>query len=184
MLPLQLLLLRILISVFATNLIVRLYSRASKRAIEQHIMVDPFSVTVNVLSILQTCAYTIQSLDHLIKKYKNAPAKLIALQSESRLISSSLVTVQAMFHKNDRLAKNLDTKPELRLTVDNTLTGAMAIYKLLDKDLQHLVVPSGDRVDWKKRSYLLFNDALIEQYLSQIRGHLHGLNLLLNCLQL
>ena len=147
-------------------------------------MVDPLSVTVNVLAILQTCTYTIQTIDHLYKRYKNAPTKLLALQSESRLISSSLITVQALFHKNNSLAAKLDSRPELRTTVDTTLTGCMAIFKLLDKDLQRLTVPAGDRVDWRRRSNLLFNDDIIDNYLNQIRGHLHGLNLLLNCLQL
>jgi hypothetical protein len=147
-------------------------------------MIDPLTVTVNVLSILQTCAYAIRAIDRLLEKYRNTPAKLIALQSESRLISSSLVTVQALFHKNDILAKNLDATPELKLTLDTTLTGCMAIYKLLDKDLQRLAIPGGYGFDWTEREYCQFNDALIEQYLRQSRGYLQGLNLLLNCLQL
>jgi predicted lipoprotein len=147
-------------------------------------MVDPLSFTVNVLSILQTCTLTVQAIDHLIKRYRNAPAKLMALQSESRLVSTSLVTVQGLFHKNQRLAKSLDQRQDLKHTIDTTLTGCMAIYRLLEKDLQKLVMTDDGKVDWRKRSYLLFNDELIESYLNQIRGHLQGLNLLLSCLQL
>jgi hypothetical protein len=149
-------------------------------------MVDPLFVTANVINILKTCFDTIQMTDHLLKRYKNTPAKLLSLHIESRLVSSSLTRVQALFHKNDKLAKSLDSNPELKITVDNTLMGFMAIYKLLDKDLQRLKVPGGDEVlvDWKKRSYMLFNEELIEHYLNQLRSHFDGLTLLLNCLQL
>jgi hypothetical protein len=147
-------------------------------------MVDPFSLTVNVIQILQICTSTIKSIDHLVVKYKDAPTKLRSLRTESAVVNASLSHLQSIFSQNRHVAERLDAKPELKDAVDSTLTGCWAVYSLLEKDLQKLRDSSNDKLDWKKRAYLLFNEELISDYQIQIRGQIQALSLLLHCMQL
>jgi hypothetical protein len=148
-------------------------------------MVDPFSLTVNVLQIVQVCTSTIKTIDHLITRYKDAPTKLKSLRAESDVVRTSLLHLQSIFTSDGFLAQQLDAKPDLKAAVDSTLTGCWAVYILLDKDVQRVGGdPSGsEKLNWKKRGYLLFNDEIINDYLSQIRGQVQGLGFLLHCLQ-
>jgi hypothetical protein len=147
-------------------------------------MVDPLSLTVNVLQILQVCTSTIKTISHLITRYKDAPTKLKTLRAESDIVQTSLLHLQSIFTSDSFLAQQLDAKPELKAAVDSTLTGCWAVYILLDKDLQRVRNPSGsENIEWKRRGYLLFNDDIINDYLSQIRGQIQGLSFLLHCLQ-
>jgi hypothetical protein len=146
-------------------------------------MVDPLSLTVNVFQLIQATTNTVKTVDHLIKQYRDAPAKLKSLLSESELVRAILIEIQSMFKANTTLALNLEKKPELKQAVDNTLTGCWAVYALLEKDLQKVTPAAGERPDWKQRAFMLFNDEIIQDYRSQIEGHVQGLNFVLNCLQ-
>jgi hypothetical protein len=146
-------------------------------------MVDPLSLTVNVFQLINAATNTIKTIDHLIKQYRDAPVKLKSLLSESKLVRASLTEIQRMFRANSSLAANLEKKPELKQAIDNTLTGCWAVYALLEKDLQKITPTAGERPDWKQRAIMLFNDEIIQDYRSQIEGHIQGLNFVLNCLQ-
>jgi hypothetical protein len=146
-------------------------------------MADPFSLTVNVVQLISTTATTIKTIDHLIKQYRDAPAKLTSLSSESKLVKANLKQIQTMFATKSSLKIRLEREPELKQAVDNTLTGCWAVFILLEKELLKLVPKPGENPLWKQKASLLFNDEIIKDYRSQINGHIQGLNSVMSCLQ-
>jgi hypothetical protein len=147
-------------------------------------MVDPVVLSVNILAILHTNARTVQSVTHLARKYANAPAKLTDIRAELERIAITLLLLQSAVHQRAAVAAALEAQWQLQTSLDNVLLSCLATFKLLDRDLLHLLVAPEQSVDWAVRSYLTLDEAMMEYYLSRLKGNMHALNLLLSCLQL
>lgn len=145
-------------------------------------MVDHLSLSGNVLTIVQLCAMTVDTIGELVLRYKNAPHTLQMLYQNSLLVHTFLEQIQSRFLNNPGLAGSLDQKPQLRNTVDTTLTGCLTTYKSLHNDLRKVTIPAEGKLDWKKRGYIQFNDDTMDKYLQNIQSQLTGLKVLLDCL--
>lgn len=148
------------------------------------IMIDPVVLSVNILAILHTNARTVQSVTHLSRKYLNAPAKLTGIRSESERIAITLLLLQSAIHKRAAVATALEAQWQLQSSLDNVLLSCLAAFKLLDRDLLHLLVAPEENVEWSRRSYVALDEDIMEYYLARLRCSMHALNLLLSCLQL
>jgi hypothetical protein len=147
-------------------------------------MIDPVVLSVNILAILHTNARTVQSVTHLVRKYTSAPAELADIRAESERIAITLLLLQSALHRRAAVAAALDAQSQLQTSFDNVLLGCLATFKLLDRDLLHLLVAPQLNVDWLARSVVTLDEVMIEYYLSRLKGNMHALNLLLSCLQL
>jgi hypothetical protein len=142
------------------------------------------SLAVNVLQIISTCASTIQKIDHLIRQYKEAPKKLASLLSEAKLANRRLDALQKLFRGTPSFyTKILEDDADLRSAIDQALTGCWTILLVLHKELGKLEPVPGEKFNIVRKLRLLFNDEIIQDYLSQIRGHVSGLDSVLACLQ-
>jgi hypothetical protein len=147
-------------------------------------MIDPVTLSVNILSILHTNARTVQSVSHVSRKYRNAPAKLHNIRAESERIAITLLLLQSAIHKRSAVTAALDNQWQLQSSLDNVLLSCLATFKLLDRDLLHLLVAPEENVDWAVRGYVTLDEDIMDYYSSNLRGNMHALNLLLSCLQL
>lgn len=147
-------------------------------------MIEPVVLSVNILAILHTNARTVQSVTHLARKYTNAPAKLADVRAEAERIAITLLLLQSAIHRRAAVAAALENQWQLQTSLDNVLLSCLATFKLLDRDLVHLLVSPEQNVDWAVRSYVALDETIIEYYHSRLRANMHALNLLLSCLQL
>jgi hypothetical protein len=147
-------------------------------------MAEPFSLAVNVVQIISACTATIKTIDHLIKQYKEAAKKLESLASEAELVKATLGQLeQILMGKSSFFARKLDNDLDLKAAIDRTLTGCWTVFLLLNKELGKLAPEPGKDASIMQKAGLLFNDEIIQNYRSQIRGHVHGLESVLTCLQ-
>ncbi|KAF2430875.1 hypothetical protein EJ08DRAFT_660546 [Tothia fuscella] len=147
-------------------------------------MAEPFSLAVNVVQIIGACAATIQKIDHLIKQYRDAAKKLESLASEAELGKALLGQLDRLLtDKLSFFAGKLQNDPDLKSAIDRTLTGCWTVFLLLHKELGKLTPEGGTDASVIKKIRLLFNDEIIQDYRSQIRGHIQGLESVLVCLQ-
>jgi len=147
-------------------------------------MAEPFSLAVNVIQIVTACAATIKTIDHLIKQYKDAPKKLESLASEAKLANSRLCLLDKLLQgKSSSYARTIDNDPDLKSAIDRTLTGCWTVLLVLQKELEKLIPKDGDKLTFIQKVALLFNDEIIQDYRSQIRGHVSGLDSVQACLQ-
>jgi hypothetical protein len=148
-------------------------------------MLDAISISMNVLGIAQACTNTIQSVDLILRRYRNAPTKLQSLMSELRQVYAALVHIQALFYKNDPLANSLDAKIDLKNAMNSTLIGCMAMIRVIDQHIQRLDIPTTEIVDWTSRQpFVPLDDGQIQGYITKIHAHLQGMSFIINCLQL
>lgn len=142
------------------------------------------SLAANILQIISTCTATIKTIDHLIKQYKEAPKKLESLASEADLIKARLNQLDKVLKgKSSFYARKLENDWDLRAAIDRTLTGCWTVFLLLHQELGKLLPEATNDVKCIQRLRLLFNDEIIQDYRSQIRGHVQGLESVLSCLQ-
>ncbi|KAH8585766.1 hypothetical protein B0O99DRAFT_696149 [Bisporella sp. PMI_857] len=142
------------------------------------------SLAVNIVQIISTCTATIKTIDHVIKKYKEAPKKLESLASEVDLIKALLNQLSKVLKgKSSFYSGKLEKDLDLRAAIDRTLTGCWTVFLLLHKELGKLLPEATKDVNYIQRLGLLFNDEIIQDYRSQIRGHVQGLESVLSCLQ-
>lgn len=147
-------------------------------------MVEPFSLAVNVIQIISTCAATIKTIDHLIKQYRNAATKLESLASEAGLVKATLKQLNELLQGQSSLfVGKLKGDSDLRTAIDRTLTGCWTVFLLLHKELGKLLPGPTKDINFLQKAALLFNDEIIQDYRSQIRGHVQGLESVVNCLQ-
>lgn len=147
-------------------------------------MVEPFSLAVNVVQIISACTSTIKTIDHLIRQYKDASKKLESLASEAQLVKATLNQFNIVLKgKSSFFATKLEDDTDLKSAIDRTLTGCWTVFLLLHKELRRLLPQPGKDVKAIQKAGLLFNDDFIQDYRSQIRGHVQGLESVLICLQ-
>lgn len=147
-------------------------------------MAEPFSLAVNVIQIISACAATIKTIDHLIKQYKNAATKLESLAAEASLVKATLKRLHELLQgHSSSFSEKLKNDPDLRVAIDRTLTGCWTVFLLLHKELGKLLPEPAKEVSLPQKTSLLFNDEIIQDYRSQIRGHVQGLESDVNCLQ-
>jgi hypothetical protein len=147
-------------------------------------MVEPFSLAVNVVQIICACTATIKTSDHLIKQYSNAAEKLESLASEAELVKATLNQLDKVLTGNSSyFARKVDNDLDLKAAIDRTLTGCWTVFLLLHKELGKLLPKAGKDTNFIQKAGLLFNDEIIQDYRSQIRGHVQGLESVLVCLQ-
>jgi hypothetical protein len=147
-------------------------------------MAEPFSLAVNIVQIISACTATIKTIDHLVKQYKEAAKKLESLASEANLSKTLLSQLeQILTEKTSFFSKKLDNDPDLKAAIDRTLTGCWTVFLLLHKELGKLIPEVGKDANFMQKAGLLFNDEIIQDYRSQIRGHIQGLESVIICLQ-
>jgi hypothetical protein len=146
-------------------------------------MIDPVVLSVNILSLLHTNARSVQSVTHLARKYRNSPGELGDIRAECEHIAITLLLLQSAIHRHAAVAAALEAQYRLQSSLDTVLLSCLAMFKLLDRDVLHLLVSPEQNVDWAVRSYVTLDEAMVEYYLSRLRSNMHALNLLLSCLQ-
>jgi hypothetical protein len=125
-------------------------------------------------SVSKTCDAFIQTSAEPLENLKN-------IRSKSRLVGMTVTQILMRFETDGNdVSRSLERSPELKSTVDSTLTGCFTVYKLFERDLRHWggrPLSSYDS-DWSEKQQLL------DIYYLHIRALAQALNLLLSCLHI
>jgi len=144
---------------------------------------DPLSITTGVASIAALCLKASVGLDTLCSKYQNAGVTITALSSECTLISAALTQLQTLLLQNSQV----QNRPDLVITFDTALTGCMVVFTCLEEEIRKLSLPTSNnqvRIPWRSKVKLVWNEATMKEYLSQIKGQQAALSVLIQLLQM
>lgn len=144
---------------------------------------DPLSVISGVVGVISIDLKTATTLQSLQSRYQNASVTTAAMCSESTLVASSLAHIQTLFlDKPRRIETDFQSRPGLHATFDTALTGCMVVYSCLERELEKFAssvdMASTQGAAMKSKARLLWNEDLMNQYLTQLRGQQAALTLL------
>jgi hypothetical protein len=149
---------------------------------------DPLSITASVMSVTAGCMKLAKTISDLREKYKHAQTILSALCAESTVICATLSQIQSLIlRRPDVFRTQLRERPELVATFDVAVTGCMAVFAVLDDEVQKLVahgVEAANDVGWADKAKFLWNESFMKDLLQQIRGLQSALTLLVQAMQL
>jgi hypothetical protein len=142
------------------------------------------SLAFTIVQILGTCASTIQKINVLVTHYQEASEKLKSILSEAKLAEARLYMLKRLFGgERSCYTKLVEDDADLKSAIDQTLTGCWTICLLLCNELGKLEPKPGENLNIVEKFRLLFKDETIQDYQSQIRSHVSGLDSVLACLQ-
>ena len=147
---------------------------------------DPLSLTVSVLTVTGACLATAKALNGLLGIYKDAQKTIVAICSETSIISASLVQIQSLLIRDAQaLTSRFDCRDELKATFDTALTGCMVIFSCLDDEVQKLAsYANGSETSWVTKAKYLWKEDTMKEYLQQLRGQQTAIMLLIQLLQM
>jgi hypothetical protein len=143
----------------------------------------PQSITSGFASVVALCLKSSIGLDSLCSKFQNAEVTLAALSSECTVISTSLTEMQMLLLQNP-VVRN---RPDLLDIFDNGLTGCMLLFTCLEQEIRKLSLPNSNsqvKIPWISKAKIVWNEATMKEYLSQIRGQQSTLSFLIQLLQM
>lgn len=114
------------------------------------------------------------------ERFDQAASLITAIYTESMVIAASLSQIQSLLQ-----GTTLQSKPELRNTLDRALTGCWVVYQSLDEEVRDLA-DKGDVDDLRKRdrAHFLVKEANFKELLQQIQGQQSALGLLIQGMQM
>lgn len=148
---------------------------------------DPLSITAAVLSITATSLKVARGLNYIREKYKHAQLTISAISTEATVVSASLSRVQGLILRDaGGITGQLEEGSDLTNIFDCALTGCSVVLEVIDDEIQKLVEASNGEVElgWAARCRLIWNEDLMKDLLTQLRGQQTALTLLLQGIQL
>ena len=111
---------------------------------------------------------------------------LVAICSESTVISASLAQIQSLLLQRQDLAEVWRSRTDLPMVLDQALTGIMVVFSCLDAETQRITAGTSDlsRIQWTPRLRVMWNESKLNDLLGSIRGQQTALILLVQLLQL
>jgi hypothetical protein len=149
---------------------------------------DPLAAVGFVASVVQiatTSLNTLQKLEHVKTKYQHAATTIHSLCAESEMVRTSLVQLDKLFKdKSNTLSAAVRSNPDLSAALGRTLKGCNAVYTRLNDELAKIASATqnggnGGRLDFARKGRFILKERVLEDYLSQIRGHQTALTLFL-----
>jgi hypothetical protein len=147
---------------------------------------DPLSIVAVVAQLTTTCVTTVKRLYDLREKYKNTPVVIVAICSESTVISASLAQIQSLLLQRHDFTDIWKSHTELPTVLDQAVTGVIVIFNLLDAEIRRITAETSDpsRIQWRSRLRMLWNESQLNDLLSSIRGQQTAITLLIQLLQM
>ncbi|KAK4442357.1 hypothetical protein QBC34DRAFT_387379 [Podospora aff. communis PSN243] len=148
---------------------------------------DPISIASIVASTTGTCLTTIKKLYDLQEKYQDTPVIIVAICSESTVISASLAQIQGLLLQRQDLAHVWKSQhTEMPLVLDQALTGCMVVFSCLDAEIQRITAGAADvsRIRWRSRARMVWNESHLNDLLSSMRGQQTAITTLIQLLQM
>jgi len=143
---------------------------------------DPLTITSAVICISSHCIQTAKAISGLRDKYKNAGMMITAIYTELTVVSASLGHIQGLISRDSAsLESSLQSRPELRQTFDQALTGCVLIFSVLDDEVQKLYEGANKVVG---RATYMWKEEAMKELLQQIRGQQSALTLLIQAFQM
>lgn len=145
---------------------------------------ESLSLSVSVITVTGACLSTAKALNGLLGKYKDAQKTIVAICSETSMISASLVQTQSLLIRDAQaLTSRLQARHELEATFDTALTGCMVVFSCLDNEVQKLAAcVNGSETGWATKAKYLWKEDTMKEYLQQLRGQQTAITLLLQLL--
>lgn len=111
---------------------------------------------------------------------------IVAICSESTVISASLTQIQSLLLQRHDFAEIWKSHTELPMVLDQAVTGVIVIFNLLDAEIQRITAGTSDpsRIRWRPRLRMLWNESQLNDLLSSIRGQQTSMTLLIQLLQM
>jgi hypothetical protein len=147
-------------------------------------MAEAVSIIGFIASIAQlasNCLQTIQILEHVRQRIRSSSTIIESLISESLLVYSSLSQLKEIFqNEQNTLTEVLCSKPDLLDNIKRTLRSCECVWVLVRRDVEKLETP----IAFVRIIRLVIRESVMNDYLSQIRGHQTALTLLIQGLQM
>ena len=111
---------------------------------------------------------------------------IVAICSESTVISASLAQIQSLLLQRQDLAEVWKSRTQLPVVLDQALTGIMVIFSCLDAEVQRITAGTSDpgRLRWRPRLLMLWRESHLNDLLGSIRGQQTAMTLLIQLLQM
>ena len=111
---------------------------------------------------------------------------IVALCSESTVISASLAQIQSLLLQRHDLADVWRSRTELPIVLDQALTGCMVIFSCLDAEIQRITAGATDpsRIRWRSRVRMMWSESDLNDLLGSLRGQQTAITLLIQLLQM
>jgi hypothetical protein len=146
---------------------------------------DPLSVVTSVLSISTICVHAIKSLRYIRVRCADADLTVRSLCTESNAINTSLCEIRRLFMRDGvGMVADLESRPEVMLALDESLTCCMMVFSCLEVDIRKLIPKDTRRFKWIRKTKIVWNEQAMMGYINQLRGQQAMLGLLLQSLQL
>jgi hypothetical protein len=146
----------------------------------------PFVADAKVkLKITATCVSTAQSLKELRNEYNDAPMTIVAICSETTLISASLSQIQSLVLRRHDLTNILNARPDLAAALDTSLIGCAVLFSCLHDETQRITKGSTQpsQFTWKGTARVMWNHDRLKELLDGLRGQQTAINTIINLLQ-
>lgn len=132
------------------------------------------------MTAIPQCIESAKQLYDSRERFHQATALITAIYTESMVIAASLSQLQSLLQ-----AATMQSKPELRSTLDQALTGCWVVYQCLDEEVRDLVCEADiDNLRKRDRVRFLLKEPSLKELLQQIRGQQSALVLLIQGLQM
>lgn len=137
------------------------------------------------VKITTTCVSASLSLSELRTKYNDAPMTIVAICSETTLISASLSKVQELVLRRHDLTNVLNARPDLAAALDTTLIGCAVLFSCLHEETQHMTQSSTQpsQYTWWKKAKVMWNHDRLKELLEGLRGQQTAISTIINLLQ-
>ena len=137
------------------------------------------------LKITATCVSTAQRLNELRNKYNDAPMTIIAICSETTLISTSLSQIQTLVLRRHDLTSVLNARPDLAAALDTSLIGCAVLFSCLHEETQRITkgTTQPSQFTWKGKARAMWNHDRLKELLDGLRGQQTAINTIINLLQ-
>ena len=137
------------------------------------------------LKITATCVSASRSLSELRSKYNDAPMTIVAICSETTLISASLSQVQTLVLRRHDLTNVLNARPDLAAALDTALIGCAVLLSCLYEETQRITKGSTQpsQYTWRGRARVMWNHDRLKELLDGLRGQQTAISTIINLLQ-
>ena len=149
-------------------------------------MMDPLTITASVVGLTAMCIQTGKALHDFKNKYQYASLTIIAICTETSIISISLSRIQSSMLSNpDGLSLKLAAGSSLEETLDHALNGCYVVFEELQAETQKLngaAQSDSSSPSFGAKIRHVWNEKHMQDILTQIRGLQNALTLLFQLL--
>jgi hypothetical protein len=147
---------------------------------------DPLSITVSVLSLVNRSVSTIQTCQSYASKYQDAQLSMISLRTECSAINLALSQIQRLITRDQK--RNLKDRFEEYVLVEyeSVLTGCQLVFTTFLARASELGLDQEDKLKeatfWEKVKYV-WNEPQMQSLRGGISGQANAVGILLSVFQ-